>query len=330
MAPLVYTILSLSLCSSLQALAEPYIPPPIVVVQQPQMNYEERKAIAEQQAKLRMFDLGVPAQYVFGYAPGVMPDTFDTNKQTQMESDRAETRLAEQQYQRKLEEQQLDVEIKKLEIISGIGVTDKDVSSVYLKVSQAHKFFPHLSFFEIAKFYSLGNEYAKRLVPFFSFSKRDTYSAEYLVSLGQGIELAASKLNISPQAITETIKKPWFSGENNDRGEALFQAVVKLAGNARGDRSLDGLKIGALTDYIIKRTNIDYSKAANPDQIAPHAALVNTALYVFSPEIRSDVEKQTGMKWDEYRNWMNKAPNSKELWADYLMAVDERANAPKK
>ena len=69
------------------------------------MTKKQREELALQQAKLRLLDQGVPAQYVFGYAPGVIPEELDRTKLANVLKDEAQTRNTNQQYIQNLEEQ---------------------------------------------------------------------------------------------------------------------------------------------------------------------------------------------------------------------------------
>ena len=82
------------------------------------MTKKQREELALQQAKLRLLDQGVPAQYVFGYAPGVMPEELDRTKLANVLKDEAQTRSTNQQYIQNLEEQPIETEKKKAELFS--------------------------------------------------------------------------------------------------------------------------------------------------------------------------------------------------------------------
>lgn len=303
------------------------------------MTKKQREELALQQAKLRLLDQGVPAQYVFGYAPGVMPEELDRTKLANVLKDEAQTRNTNQQYIQNLEEQPLETEKKKAELFSTMakdrGAEGGDIASIATHLRNAADAFPTLSPAKAASLYELGNKYVDRNSAIIGQSDEARYGDTERAQYGAALTDTAMALGITPEAVLGNVSKNYVFDDTN-KHENLLQGIGKAAASNMGGRELVtgstwlnrlnpfGGKEGFLDEDVIR----SYTNAKGGQLNVVNAA--RTIRMAASPEMRNAVKEQTGMEWEKYRDWMNEQPNSKELWTQYLMAVDERANSPKK
>lgn len=301
---------------------------------------QQRQAAAFYAAQMRLVEAGLPAAFVFSNSDEFINAKPDPYKQANMLKDQAQTRSTNQQYLQNLEEQPIETEKKRSEMFYSLAkdrIENPEIVRDAQHLARASAAMPNISPSASASLYDLGQAYVSKNEPFWRGQTGEDirYLPEERAQMGAALEDTAAALGIPAKAVLNNTSGNWVHPDAN-KYENLLQGIATTSAEqqvgrekATGSTWLNRLQFmpgseGFADEDVIRA----YTNAKGGQLNVVNAA--RTMRMASSPEMISEVEKQTGMKWDEYRDWMNKAPNSKVLWTQYLMAVDERANSPKK
>lgn len=295
---------------------------------------QQRQALALEQARLRLLDNGVPPEYLFDYAPELIRPAPDLESAAGVNKDIAQTQNYNQQRRQAELEQPYEVAHKQFTAIDDIGKQMVDNPEVYEQNRRlyAAQQVTGASPMAASNYAALGRQYVDKNAPFLGGGKYD-HSAEDTALYGKAIDESARALGVAPERILKNTNSNWFGDDAGVRQLDLMKSIGYTAAQQNGGAesiagqpwfgSITGSYKGFLDEDVIKGYLTGQSGKVNALQ---SASVMRTAS---SPEFRSMVEQQTGMKWEDYRDAMNNAPNSKQLWTDYLMSVHNYLHPPK-